>query len=211
MVNKDPNVARAERLYRSLSTGEVTLRRNHEHHDVDLDLAVCRDVADTLATVTSGWRCFHCGEVFLTNRDAEDHFGPCDGEVPACIQMLTETEKAIVEDRREWRNECLKARDRNEQLEYSASSEAASLLSLFGTMDLSKVQLEYQRMRDSLRAQGNLMAFLIRHNMAEAATAFTKYDPLLISPEEYLEGLDRLNPPRTKLSEIQRPRTAGEE
>jgi hypothetical protein len=161
-----------------------------------------------LVVATSGWRCFHCNEIFLTRHDAEDHFGPCDGEVPACIQILTETEKAIVEDRRHWRTECLKTQDRNEQLEYSASSEAAGLLSLFGTMDLNKVQLEYQRMKDTLRAQGNLMAFLIRHNMAEAATAFHKYDPQLVTPEEYLLTLDVLNPPKSAslLATVQRNR-----
>jgi hypothetical protein len=50
------------------------------------------------------WRCFHCNEVFKDADLAADHFGTdwfCEDDGPACIQMLTEGEKAIVNSRRE--------------------------------------------------------------------------------------------------------------
>lgn len=50
------------------------------------------------------WRCFHCEEVFTDRASAARHFGTdwfCEQEAPACIQFLTEGEKAIVEDMRE--------------------------------------------------------------------------------------------------------------
>lgn len=30
------------------------------------------------------WRCFHCDEVFISERGARDHFGANDGATPAC-------------------------------------------------------------------------------------------------------------------------------
>jgi hypothetical protein len=47
-----------------------------------------------------GWHCFHCGDVFHTQEDAENHFGifgeTLDGDWdPACIQRLNYSEKAL--------------------------------------------------------------------------------------------------------------------
>lgn len=64
----------------------------------------------------STWRCFHCNEVFSTAEGAADHFGNAEGERPACVAMLTETEKAIVEDRREWRRRAQRAEITVEEL-----------------------------------------------------------------------------------------------
>ncbi|AXQ69459.1 hypothetical protein HOU02_gp266 [Caulobacter phage CcrBL9] len=64
------------------------------------------------------WKCFHCGYVAETIRDGLDHFGYDETEAPACLQVLTETEKAIVEDRRFWRHRALTAEDQLEQAEH---------------------------------------------------------------------------------------------
>lgn len=47
-----------------------------------------------------GWACFHCDEVFLTQGEAEDHFGfsgyeDSDEHNPACVERLTFGEKAL--------------------------------------------------------------------------------------------------------------------
>ena len=50
------------------------------------------------------WRCFHCAELFEDQDSAAEHFGTdwfCEDYRPACIQILTEGEKAIVNSRRE--------------------------------------------------------------------------------------------------------------
>lgn len=62
------------------------------------------------------WRCFHCSEVFTSKDAAADHFGAAEGEPPACVVMLTETEKAIVEDRREWKQRAQRAETAAETL-----------------------------------------------------------------------------------------------
>lgn len=33
------------------------------------------------------WRCYHCGGVFTTYEDAEEHFGKSDHEVARCIEQ----------------------------------------------------------------------------------------------------------------------------
>lgn len=69
------------------------------------------------------WECFHCGQVLVGRQAAEDHFGLEELELPACVQVLTETEKAVVEDRRHWRTEALRLRDKVDQLEHQISAE----------------------------------------------------------------------------------------
>ena len=64
----------------------------------------------------TSWRCFHCDEVFTAADAAGDHFGTTEGERPACVAMLTETEKAIVEDRREWKRRAQGAESTVEEL-----------------------------------------------------------------------------------------------
>jgi hypothetical protein len=59
------------------------------------------------------WRCFHCDEVFIGERAAADHFScqrrGISHDGPACVEVLNEGQKAIVEDRRTWRNRALDA------------------------------------------------------------------------------------------------------
>ena len=62
------------------------------------------------------WVCFHCGEVCNTRTEAMDHFGYDESEMPGCIAILKEGEKAILEDRREWRHRALQEESANERL-----------------------------------------------------------------------------------------------
>lgn len=92
---------------RSHGVEPVTLPLNAEHYPPD-------DYVFPKA-----WRCFFCDEVFLTKQEASDHFGG-DSTIwdqPGCIVKMTETEKAIVEDRREWRNRALLAEAKLEDVE----------------------------------------------------------------------------------------------
>ena len=69
-------------------------------------------------TTHISWRCFHCDEDFTDRQAAQDHFGLDCLELPTCIAAAIEGEKAILEDRREWRNRALKAEAENERLGY---------------------------------------------------------------------------------------------
>jgi hypothetical protein len=77
------------------------------------------------------WRCFHCGEVFTDKHAAADHFGLDLGTLPACIEVLTETQKAIVEGRREWKRRAQGAEDENEKLGQQIGCDAWDLASRF--------------------------------------------------------------------------------
>lgn len=69
------------------------------------------------------WRCFHCDEVFRTRQAAQDHFGLDELERPGCVAILTEGERAILEDRREWRERALA----EERAHGATAAEASSL------------------------------------------------------------------------------------
>ena len=67
------------------------------------------------------WRCFHCDELFTDRQCAADHFGisELDGP-PVCVVAATEEQRAIIEDRRDWRNRALRAEEEAEQKGYEA-------------------------------------------------------------------------------------------
>jgi hypothetical protein len=71
------------------------------------------------------WRCFHCGELFEDQDSAAEHFGTdwfCEDDGAACIQILTEGEKAIVSSRREAGRFLREAEAEIERLEDEVSS-----------------------------------------------------------------------------------------
>ena len=76
------------------------------------------DVPTQIVPRGPGWLCFHCGERFLSSSDAHDHFGCDETESVACVQPLTETQKALIEDRRMWRARALLAEERLDHAEY---------------------------------------------------------------------------------------------
>ena len=63
------------------------------------------------------YRCFHCREDF-SGQEALIHFGLDELELPACVQMLTEGEKHIVEVNRILRAENTAQRHHIEDLRY---------------------------------------------------------------------------------------------
>lgn len=75
------------------------------------------------ANEPTAWRCFHCNELFTDRTCAAEHFGvtEMDGP-PACVQMLTEGEKAIVQSRREWQHRASTAEAATEAAEYLSSN-----------------------------------------------------------------------------------------
>lgn len=56
-----------------------------------------------------GWRCYHCDYVARTFVEAQEHFGLDELELPACVQQVTESQKAILESRAEWKRRALDA------------------------------------------------------------------------------------------------------
>ena len=74
------------------------------------------------ANEPTAWRCFHCNELFTNKSCAAEHFGVTETDgPPACVQMLTEGEKAIALSRREWRHRAEVAEAEKEQAEYLAN------------------------------------------------------------------------------------------
>ena len=76
------------------------------------------DLIERLEGASVPWRCLHCDEIFTDRQGAQDHFGLTECEHPTCIVAATETQKAIIEDRREWRERALKAEADQEQTAY---------------------------------------------------------------------------------------------
>jgi hypothetical protein len=69
-----------------------------------------------------GWTCFHCNETFVSQGDAEDHFGDSGYEDssehnPACIERLYFSEKALRAGLMDMFRELEAERDVNDELE----------------------------------------------------------------------------------------------
>jgi len=74
-----------------------------------------RSDASVGAEGSAVWRCFHCDEVFADRQCAQDHFGLDECETPGCVAILTEGERAILEDRRMWRERAFQEERDHEQ------------------------------------------------------------------------------------------------
>jgi len=69
-----------------------------------------------------GWTCFHCDDVFLTQKDAEDHFGfsgyeDSDEHNPACVERLYFSEQALRSALMDMFRELEAEREENQNLE----------------------------------------------------------------------------------------------
>lgn len=56
---------------------------------------------NTRIAPTNGWTCFHCGDTFIVEKDARDHFGPTDGWTPECLDRNTATFDSLLKRTRE--------------------------------------------------------------------------------------------------------------
>jgi len=54
------------------------------------------DLSSLIADTTKEWRCFHCGDVFTTERTARLHFGATECSAPAC-QIKAGAEMSMLE------------------------------------------------------------------------------------------------------------------
>ncbi len=113
------------------------------------------------------WRCFHCDELFTTRQAAQDHFGLDELELPGCVQVLTETERALVADRREWRRRAHTAEAEVETLEHRLSSEGWELRR-FGpeVRTIHQAWLEHEGKVGELLAAEEKVRFLIERLLA---------------------------------------------
>jgi hypothetical protein len=113
------------------------------------------------------WVCFHCGEVCKTELEATDHFGLDENEKPACVQMLTETEKLIVEDRRSWRLHAHEAEAKIEGLEHTVAAEGWQLKG-FGqdVRTVSQALLRYNDLQAQLASAETKVCALVTRLVA---------------------------------------------
>jgi hypothetical protein len=51
---------------------------------------------DTYPAPVHGWTCFHCGETFMHERAARDHFGATPDKEPGCILKLTSEDRSLI-------------------------------------------------------------------------------------------------------------------
>lgn len=134
------------------------------------------------------WVCFQCGEVCENRQQAEDHFSLDCTEPPACVQVLTEGERAIVEDRRMWRNRALEAESENEALGHQVNSFEYGLRS-FGT-DCRTIWLandRYQCVKHELaRAEEKIRELVLR--LVRAGVPWTALEGEDRTQEEILRG-----------------------
>lgn len=108
------------------------------------------------------WTCFHCDETFTERQAAQDHFGLHECELPACVQKLTEGEKAIIEDRREWRERALKAEAHNEQLEYELGGMKFDLHTCFdGARSMHDAKAHLETVRGQIAAKDTYARLMI--------------------------------------------------
>ena len=122
------------------------------------------------------WICFHCGETCETVDQARDHFGTDEFEECACIERLTETDKAIVEDRREWKRRALRAEEEVEQAQYETHLLRFDLGNQFkGAKSINDAWFQYETMEGrALAAEAALAAapsWLVRFLRARAEKA----------------------------------------
>lgn len=107
----------------------------------------------TATAWVSGWRCFHCEEVFTDRQRAADHFGVDPAFDAACVQVLAEGERAIVEDRREWRDRALRAEAENEGLEHRLGAMESEIARRWkGARSLAEVWHRFESMEGELLA-----------------------------------------------------------
>lgn len=100
---------------------------------------------ETLPTDFKGpWHCFHCGEVCKTFQEGIDHFGYDETEMPACVTILKEGEKAIIEDRREWRERCHEEKHQHEHTSQKLSDLGWSV------WEIIRNETKYQRLEGSI-------------------------------------------------------------
>ncbi|UTU08109.1 hypothetical protein CcrC1_gp423 [Caulobacter phage C1] len=98
------------------------------------------------------WRCFHCDFLATTTQEAIDHFGYDESEKPACLQVLTETEKAIVEDRRMWRGRALELEDHLEQAHHELAMARYDIHHHFKVHTLSEAGHVYDNLKGEVLA-----------------------------------------------------------
>lgn len=51
---------------------------------------------DTYVPPAHGWTCFHCGDTFMHERAARDHFGATPDREPACVMKLTSEDRSLT-------------------------------------------------------------------------------------------------------------------
>lgn len=106
---------------------------------------------ETEAAPKPPWRCFHCDEVFTDRQAAVDHFGISENDKPGCVVALTETQKAIVEDRRMWRTHAQHCETHAAEMERQLHQHQHDIGFLFnGCKTLADVAHEFDRLRGEM-------------------------------------------------------------
>jgi hypothetical protein len=82
------------------------------------------------------WRCFHCDEVFTNVTEAGEHFGLDVTDQPACVEVLTEGEKALVETKRQAQRDAREAEEEAEKCGHELSAWRTAVRGVHTSHDL---------------------------------------------------------------------------
>lgn len=101
-----------------------------------------------------GWACFHCGDVFLTQGEAEDHFGfsgyeDAPDNNPACVERLNFDEKSLRSAMMDMFRELEREREANDELEEALASQGAIPVEVLRGHYLSHVTCNEETHRDN--------------------------------------------------------------
>jgi Protein of unknown function (DUF551) len=121
--------------------------------DLKAELASAREEKERISKIQAdggGWRCYHCGELFIDAEAARDHFGSDEfetGQEPGCISPLRGDEKAqikAVRDAEEYARQCQAESAENDEAEGLLESYRADLRRYFGD-DCSSIWIAFDR------------------------------------------------------------------
>ena len=92
----------AESIEAQITGNEAILRRDRE-------LARLRPLADS-------WRCFHCGDVFMDEETAAEHFGDRQDQRPGCVLKLEGAEIGLLKHIRQIEQQLISYMDETDEV-----------------------------------------------------------------------------------------------
>lgn len=194
---------KAMKLFNSIRSGSIELRRSGRHEVYEYDRAIAGDIAAELAKEEPKYRCYHCGDEFHDDASAREHFGESEvfNDKPVCVEARAYTLEDLVKTNRELWTELYRERQEHETHEFQLRcwEEVGRKLCNSSTANWHDFKADgdalYEKEKSRRLMSEKFLAHLIEyfdtHAGADLVAAFRAYDPLLISPEEYLQALKR--------------------
>ena len=192
---------KAMKVFQQIANGSLQLKKPRYHHPLEYDRAIAGDIAAELAHEDAKWRCYHCGDEFNVESAAREHFGESElfNDKPVCVEARSYTLEELVKTNRELWTSLLKEREEHEAHEFQLNCWEEVGRKLTGKTNANWHDFAadgaalYERERERRVLSDSFLSHLIDYFSKVApksiAEAFTAYDPMIITPEEYLRQL----------------------